>query len=48
MRDRLALSVCQEVEADSTVALEEWIDTVSRSDRNALESHLMALDAACD
>ncbi|ETX08546.1 DUF29 family protein [Candidatus Entotheonella palauensis] len=43
MRDRLALTVCQDVEANHTADLEEWIDKVSRSDRSALESYLMRL-----
>ena len=30
-------------EADNTIALEEWLDTVSRSDRSAQESYLMRL-----
>ena len=43
MRSGLALTVCQEVKANDTVALEEWMNTVSRSDRSALESYLMRL-----
>lgn len=43
MRDGHVSSAMQVGEADNTTALEEWRDTVSRSDRSALESYLMRL-----
>lgn len=43
MQDRLALTSCQEARGSDTITLEEWIGTVSRSDRSALESYLIRL-----